>query len=207
MGSKTVEHQCLNRVISEIKFQHGRSKTILDMFTNDEVSRPIDECPDFVKYCPPKSKNDKAVLLGIEHFQVDQSSIRKKSGKMGATVNKYQKEDESRRKSTAYVGHERCLAGGDIVVLKHNQNPKYLSYALATTNARKQKSSGKVKSKVVHSSVPAIKEIVIPVPPLPVQAEIVHILDNFTERTTELLSLADRNPLTTLTNQIILVRL
>lgn len=97
MGSKTVEHQCLNRVISEIKFQHGRSKTILDMFTNDEVSRPIDECPDFVKYCPPKSKNDKAVLLGIEHFQVDQSSIRKKSGKMGATVNKYQKEDESRR--------------------------------------------------------------------------------------------------------------
>lgn len=67
-------------------------------------------------------------------------------------------------KSTAFVGHERCLAGGDIVVLKHEQNPKYLSYALATTNARKQKSSGKVKSKVVHSSVPAIKDIVIPVP-------------------------------------------
>ena len=39
-------------------------------------------------------------------------------------------------KSTAYVGHERCLAGGDIVVLKHEQNPKYLSYALATTDAR-----------------------------------------------------------------------
>ncbi len=86
-------------------------------------------------------------------------------------------------KSTAYVGHERCLAGGDIVVLKHTQNPKYLSYALATTNARKQKSSGKVKSKVVHSSVPAIKDIVIPVPPLPVQSEIVKILDNFTELT------------------------
>lgn len=31
-------------------------------------------------------------------------------------------------KSTAYVGHERCLAGGDIVVLKHTQDPKYLSY-------------------------------------------------------------------------------
>ncbi len=86
-------------------------------------------------------------------------------------------------KSTAYVGHERCLAGGDIVVLKHTQNPKYLSYALATTNARKQKSSGKVKSKVVHSSVPAIKDIVIPVPPLPMQSEIVKILDNFTELT------------------------
>ena len=86
-------------------------------------------------------------------------------------------------KSTAYMGHEKCLAGGDIVVLKHEQNPKYLSYALATANARKQKRSGKVKSKVVHSSVPAIKDIVIPVPPLPVQSEIVRILDNFTELT------------------------
>ena len=61
-------------------------------------------------------------------------------------------------KACAYVGHERCLAGGDTVVLKHKQNPKYLSYALATTEARQQKSKGKVKSKVVHSSVPAIKE-------------------------------------------------
>jgi type I restriction enzyme S subunit len=86
-------------------------------------------------------------------------------------------------KSTAYVGHEKCLAGGDIVVLKHNQNPKYLSYALSTTTAQMQKSKGKVKSKVVHSSVPSIKDIIIPVPPLEVQAEIVKILDNFTELT------------------------
>ena len=89
-------------------------------------------------------------------------------------------------KSCAYVGHEKCLAGGDIVVLKHNQNPKYLAYALSTTDAQMQKSKGKVKSKVVHSSVPAIKEIVVPIPPLPVQSEIVRILDNFTELTAEL---------------------
>lgn len=89
-------------------------------------------------------------------------------------------------KSTAYVGYEKCLAGGDIVVLKHKQNPKYLSYVLSTTSAQAQKSKGKVKSKVVHSSVPAIKDIAIPVPPLEVQAEIVKILDNFTELTAEL---------------------
>lgn len=89
-------------------------------------------------------------------------------------------------KSCAYVGHEKCLAGGDIVVLKHNQNPKYLSYALSTTNAQKQKSSGKVKNKVVHSSVPAIADIIIPVPPLPVQVEIVRILDNFINLTAKL---------------------
>ena len=89
-------------------------------------------------------------------------------------------------KCCVYIGHEKCLAGGDIVVLKHNQNPKYLSYALATTDARQQKSKGKVKSKVVHSSVPAIREIKVPVPPIEVQCEIVRILDNFTNLTAEL---------------------
>ncbi len=89
-------------------------------------------------------------------------------------------------KCCAYVGHERCLAGGDIVVLRHNQDPKYLSYALSTTDAQQQKSKGKVKSKVVHSSVPAIKELVVPVPPLEIQREIVRILDHFTELTGKL---------------------
>ena len=89
-------------------------------------------------------------------------------------------------KSCAYVGEEKCLAGGDIVVLKHKEDPKYLAYALATTNARSQKSKGKVKSKVVHSSVPAIMEIIVPVPPLEVQREIVRVLDNFTLLSVEL---------------------
>ena len=89
-------------------------------------------------------------------------------------------------KSTAYVGKDKCLAGGDIVVLKHKQNPKYLAYVLSTTDAIKQKGKGKVKSKVVHSSVPAIREIKIPIPPLEIQEEIVHILDKFTELTAEL---------------------
>ncbi len=82
-------------------------------------------------------------------------------------------------KSTVYLGNEKCLAGGDIVVMKHNQNPMYLAYALSTTDAQNQKSKGKVKSKVVHSSVPSLQKIEIPVPPLPVQQEIVRILDRF----------------------------
>lgn len=82
-------------------------------------------------------------------------------------------------KSTAYLGREKCLVGGDIVVMKHNQNPKYLSYALSTTNARMQKSQGRVKSKVVHSNVPSIKEIKIPLPSPEEQERIVSILDRF----------------------------
>lgn len=89
-------------------------------------------------------------------------------------------------KSTAYVGNDRCLAGGDIVVLKHNQNPKYLSYVLSTHNAQQQKSKGKIKSKVVHSSVPAIEEIEIPLPDLEVQNRLVNILDKFDAICTDL---------------------
>ncbi len=89
-------------------------------------------------------------------------------------------------KSCAYIGHEKCYAGGDIVVMKHTQDPKYISYALSTVDAQTQKSKGKVKSKVVHSSIPALQAITIPLPPLAIQREIVRILDNFTELTAEL---------------------
>jgi type I restriction enzyme S subunit len=89
-------------------------------------------------------------------------------------------------KSCAYMGNEKCFAGGDIVVMKHNQNPKYISYALSTTKAQKQKSKGKVKSKVVHSSVPALKSIQIPLPSLEEQSRIVAILDKFDKFTTDI---------------------
>ena len=89
-------------------------------------------------------------------------------------------------KSCAYVGNEKCFAGGDIVVMKHEQNPKYMAYALSTTMAQKQKSKGRIKSKVVHSNIPAIKEIKIPIPfpkdtakSLAEQQRIVDILDRF----------------------------
>ncbi|MGI6343516.1 MAG: restriction endonuclease subunit S [Bacillota bacterium] len=89
-------------------------------------------------------------------------------------------------KSCVYVGHEKCLAGGDIVVMKHSEDPKYMAYALSTVDAQRQKSAGKVKSKVVHSSIPALRAIRIPLPPLPVQQEIVRILDRFTALEAEL---------------------
>ena len=63
--------------------------------------------------------------------------------------------------------------------MKHNQNPKYLAYALSTSDAVYQKGKGKVKTKVVHSSVPAIEEIVVPIPSLEEQEKIVNILDKF----------------------------
>lgn len=82
-------------------------------------------------------------------------------------------------KSIAYVGHDKCLAGEDIVVMKHKQNPKYLSYVLSTYYARQQKSQRKIKSKVVHFNVPSIENIEIPLPSLEVQERFANALDNF----------------------------
>ena len=82
-------------------------------------------------------------------------------------------------KSTAYIGKEKCLVGGDILVMKHKQDPVYLSYVLSTENAQKQKSKGKIKSKVVHTNATDIGEIEIPLPPLEVQKRIVEVLDSF----------------------------
>ena len=82
-------------------------------------------------------------------------------------------------KSIAYLGHDKCLAGGDIVVMKHKQNPRYLTHVLSTGMARAQKSKGKVKNKVVHSSVPSIEQIEIPLPSLDDQKKYADILDGF----------------------------
>lgn len=80
-------------------------------------------------------------------------------------------------KTIAYLGHERCLLGGDIVCMKHNQNPKYLSYALSSSEAIRQKGIGKTKLKVVHTNIPALSEIRIPIPSLFEQQRIVSRLD------------------------------
>ena len=82
-------------------------------------------------------------------------------------------------KTTCYLGDEEGYVGGDIVVMRHNQNAKYISYALSTIDAIKQKGMGKVKSKVVHTNIPSLKEISIPLPSLEEQQRIVDILDKF----------------------------
>ena len=82
-------------------------------------------------------------------------------------------------KSIAYLGNEKCLVGGDIVVMKHSQNPRYLAHVLNTAMAKEQKSKGKVKSKVVHSNIPSLEQIKIPLPSLDIQERFANILDNF----------------------------
>lgn len=81
-------------------------------------------------------------------------------------------------KATAYVGNTPCLAGGDIIILRHNQNPVFLSYVLNSRYAQAQKSCTKTKLKVVHISASDICNVLIALPPLEEQHEIASYLDH-----------------------------
>lgn len=84
-------------------------------------------------------------------------------------------------KTIAYLGYEKCLCGGDIICMKHKQNPKFMGYALSTDSAIRQKGIGKTKLKVVHTNAPALKAIIVPVPPLSEQQHIVEQLDSLSK--------------------------
>lgn len=80
-------------------------------------------------------------------------------------------------KNIVYLGSNACLAGGDIIVAKHSQNPSFLNYAMSSYYAQYQKSLGKAKLKVVHITAPQIGNIRIILPPLPEQKRIADFLD------------------------------
>lgn len=89
-------------------------------------------------------------------------------------------------KCVAWLGKDSIVTGGHAVVVKHKQNPKFLSYYFQSEEFFKQKAKAAQGTKVIDVSPQKLGEIVFPVPPLPVQEEIVRILDMFTGLTAEL---------------------
>ena len=89
-------------------------------------------------------------------------------------------------KCVAWLGNGDIVTGGHAAIVKHEQNPKYLSYIFQTEGFFRQKRKYVIGTKVIEMSPKKLAEIVIPVPPLPIQNEIVKLLDNFTELTAEL---------------------
>lgn len=79
-------------------------------------------------------------------------------------------------KNIVYLGNEDCLAGGDIIVMKHSQNPSFLNYVY-NSYGQTQKSLGKTKLKVVHISPTEIANIFVALPSLPEQHQIADFLD------------------------------
>ena len=89
-------------------------------------------------------------------------------------------------KCIAWLGNEPIAVSGHTAIIHHTINPKYLVYYLQSTMFYKQKVKLAHGTKVIEVTPDKLLDITLPVPPLPVQSEIVRILDNFAELTAEL---------------------
>lgn len=90
-------------------------------------------------------------------------------------------------KNVLYLGEEKCLAGGDIIVMKHKQHPGFINYAMNCTRSQMQKSYGKAKLKVVHISTLGIGNVYVCLPSYAEQKNIADYLDDFTESINEII--------------------
>lgn len=86
----------------------------------------------------------------------------------------------------AWLGKENIAVSGHTAIIHHNQNPKYMSYFFHSESFFAQKIKLAHGTKVIEVTPDKLMNIKIPVPPLPVQEEIVLILDKFTSLEAEL---------------------
>ena len=88
--------------------------------------------------------------------------------------------------AVAYMGEKEVAVHDACYILKHNEDPKYLSYCLRTSFYHEQIKKYVSSGKICAISSKGLSKAKLPVPPLEVQREIVHILDSFTLLTAEL---------------------
>lgn len=86
-------------------------------------------------------------------------------------------------KCMAWLGSKKIAVSGHTAIIHHSINPKYLVYWLSSTMFYQQKVKIAHGTKVIEVAPARLADIILPVPPLPVQREIVRILDNFAELT------------------------
>lgn len=83
-------------------------------------------------------------------------------------------------KTVVYLGEKEAVAGGHTVILKHNENGKYLSYLFnGSHDFIKQKNRLANGVKVIEVSLEDMKKIKITLPSIEIQNIVVQILDQF----------------------------
>ena len=87
--------------------------------------------------------------------------------------------DEDLGKAVAWMGQGEIAFSGDMCSYRHEINPKYVSYFMATESFSEQKRRFITGTKVRRITPGNIAKIEIPVPPLAEQERIVAILDKF----------------------------
>jgi type I restriction enzyme S subunit len=68
-------------------------------------------------------------------------------------------------KAVAWIGDTQIVTGGHATVLKHNQDPKYLSYYLQTPHFFSEKKRRATGTKVIDDSAKSLAKITITIPP------------------------------------------
>ena len=89
-------------------------------------------------------------------------------------------------KAVAWLGEDQIVTGGHATVVKHDQDPKYLSYWFQTPNFSEQKRRLASGTKVIDVSATSLARVEVPMPPIEVQREIVRVLDAFAALEAEL---------------------
>ena len=89
-------------------------------------------------------------------------------------------------RAAVYSLDSDAYLGSDAAILRHTENSGYLMYVINSDWFEKEKMKCVSGTTIQHLSLEKLAKIRIPLPPLPVQQEIVRILDSFTELTAEL---------------------
>lgn len=89
-------------------------------------------------------------------------------------------------KAVTWLGEEEIAVSGDAYIFRHSQNAKYIAYFFKTKSFFDNKRKYATGTKVIRVSGESMAKILVPIPPLPVQEEIVNILDKFTSLEAEL---------------------
>ena len=88
--------------------------------------------------------------------------------------------------AVAYLGDEDVAIHDACYILTQKNNPKYISYCLRTEYYHSQIKKYVSRGKICAISAASIGKAELPIPPLEIQDEIVHILDEYSEKTEKL---------------------
>ncbi|MEY8578021.1 restriction endonuclease subunit S [Corynebacteriaceae bacterium 6-324] len=175
-----------------------------------------DLCPDGVKYEPiskvgtfirgggPQKKDFTDVGVGCIHygqiythygisavrtkvFVSDDVALKSRKANPGDVIIAVTSEnDEDLGKSVAWLGEAPVAVSNHTLIFTTELEPRFISYFLSSSSFHRQKQRFITGTKVKALPENAFGKIFIPVPPLPVQQEIVRILDMFTQLEAEL---------------------
>ena len=120
-------------------------------------------------------------------FVSEATALRQKKAVTGDVVMAVTSENiEDVCKCVVWLGEEAVAVSGHTAIIHHNQDAKYLAYYFQSSMFFAQKAKLAHGTKVIEVTPDKLNGVIVPVPPLEVQREIVRVLDNFTFLSAEL---------------------